>query len=385
MDTINNLISPISGAIGGLLGGGKKGTGIEICPDRINLAQVQRVGQRYKLNVLSSVDVPEGIIEEGSIIDPPAAAELIQAVIQDSRLKVKQVATAIPGGESVIRIIPVPAELNDAELQDYMNQEAGLYLPFPREEADVDYQKLGYFTDEDGIEKVQVLLVATRREVTDTYLATFEQAGIEIKTLEIGSFALLRTIRDQLRAFSPEQAAVLIDIEFDSTEIAIIVNGVPQFSRTVNIGTYQIQEALQRAMNMPPSRDTGLLLEMSVPLTPIDSVESTGISETSPGTGALVKMVGELSDELRRSIDFYLNQSEDLEIAQLLLAGPGAAIGDLDEFFNQRLNVPVTLVDPFDALSLEGSSHISTIQRPGLGVILGLGMRETLDERAQAS
>ncbi|GAB4357465.1 MAG: type IV pilus assembly protein PilM [Cyanophyceae cyanobacterium] len=385
MDSISNLISPISGAIGGLLGGGKKGTGIEICPDRINLAQVQRVGQRYKLNVLSSVTVPEGIIEEGSIIDPPAAAELIQAVIQDSRLKVKQVATAIPGGESVIRIIPVPAELNDAELQEYMNQEAGLYLPFPREEADVDYQKLGYFTDEDGIEKVQVLLVATRREVTDTYLATFEQAGIEIKTLEIGSFALLRTIRDQLRAFSPEQAAVLIDIEFDSTEIAIIVNGVPQFSRTVNIGTYQIQEALQRAMNMAPSRDTDLLLEMSVPLTPINSVDSTGISETNPGTSTLVKMVGELSDELRRSIDFYLNQSEDLEIAQLLLAGPGAAIGDLDEFFNQRLNVPVTLVDPFDALSLEGSSNISTIQRPGLGVILGLGMRETLDERAQAS
>lgn len=385
MDTINNLISPITGAIGNLIGGGKKGTGIEICPDRINLAQVQRVGQRYKLNVLSSVEVPEGIIEEGSIIDPPAAAELIQAVIQDSRLKVKQVATAIPGGESVIRIIPVPAELNDAELQEYMNQEAGLYLPFPREEADVDYQKLGYFTDEDGIEKVQVLLVATRREVTDTYLATFEQAGIEIKTLEIGSFALLRTIRDQLRAFSPEQAAVLIDIEFDSTEIAIVVNGVPQFSRTVNIGTYQIQETLQRAMNMAPSRNTDLLLEMSVPLSPMDSVDSTGISETNPGTNALAKMVGELSDELRRSIDFYLNQSEDLEIAQLLLAGPGAAIGDLDEFFNQRLNVPVTLVDPFDALSLEGSSNISTLQRPGLGVILGLGMRETLDERAQAS
>jgi len=45
-----------------------------------------------------------------------------------------------------------------------LNHEAGLYLPYPREEADVDYQKLGYFVDEDGIEKVQVLLVATRKE-----------------------------------------------------------------------------------------------------------------------------------------------------------------------------------------------------------------------------
>jgi type IV pilus assembly protein PilM len=58
----------------------------------------------------------------------------------------------------------VPAELDDKELREMvLNHEAGLYLPYPREEADVDYQKLGYFVDEDGIEKVQVLLVATRK------------------------------------------------------------------------------------------------------------------------------------------------------------------------------------------------------------------------------
>ncbi|HBS70625.1 MAG TPA: pilus assembly protein PilM, partial [Cyanobacteria bacterium UBA11153] len=67
------------------------------------------------------------------------------------------------------------------------------YLPYPRDEVDLDYQKLGFFMDEDGIEKVQVLLVATRKEVTDTYLDTFEQAGLKIDILEINSFALIRT------------------------------------------------------------------------------------------------------------------------------------------------------------------------------------------------
>ncbi|MEM6503380.1 MAG: type IV pilus assembly protein PilM [Cyanobacteria bacterium P01_C01_bin.89] len=381
MNAVGNLLAPLTDAFGNLVGGGKQGIGIEIAPDRINLAQVQKKGQKYKLNVLSSVPVPEGIIDEGAILDPPAVAELIQAVIDDSRVKVKQISTAIPGREAVIRLIPVPAELNDEELRDFMNQEAGLYLPFPREEADVDYQKLGYFTDEDGIEKVQVLLVATRREVTDTYLDTFEQAGLQIRTLEIASFALIRTIRDQLRAYTPEQAVVLLDIEFDSTEIAIIVNGIPQFSRTVPLGTFQIQEALNRAMNMPPSRDTDLLMEMTVPITSDDSV-GTGTTGMNPGNAAIVKMMGELSDELRRSIDFYLNQSEELEIVQLLLAGPGAAIGDADQFFNSRLNIPTSRVDPVDALGIEGDDAITYSQRPGFGVVLGLGLRETLDEKA---
>ncbi|MBD2160889.1 MAG: type IV pilus assembly protein PilM [Limnothrix sp. CACIAM 69d] len=382
MNAAGNLFAPLTNAIGSLLGGGKKGIGIEISPERINLVQLQKKGQKFKLNILSSVEVPEGVIEEGAIVDPPAAAELIQAVIQDSRVKVKEVATAIPGRETVIRLIPVPAELNDDELRQYMNQEAGLYLPFPREEADVDYQKLGYFTDEDGIEKVQVLLVATRREVTDAYLDTFEQAGLRIKTLEISSFALIRTIREQLRGYASNQAVVLVDIQFDSSEIAIVVDGVPQFSRTVPIGTLQMQEALNRAMNTPPSRSTDMLMEMTIPISQIEAVgAASGTTGMSPGSVAIVKMMGELADELRRSVDFYLNQSENLEIAQLMLAGPGAAIGEIDEFFTQRLNVPVMRVDPIESLGLEADSDITEAQRASLGVVLGLGLRNALDDR----
>jgi len=70
----------------------------------------------------------------------------------------------LPYRESLVRLIPLPAELDDQEVREMvLNHEAGLYLPYPREEADVDYQKLGYFVDEDGL-KVQVLLVATRKK-----------------------------------------------------------------------------------------------------------------------------------------------------------------------------------------------------------------------------
>lgn len=353
-----------------------KGIGIELAPERINIAQLRKQGQGFKLTAMHSMDVPEGIFQEGKIADSPGLAQLIQTAMAESKIKAENVATAVPMRESVIRIIPVPAELDDKELKDMvLNHEAGLYLPYPREEVDVDYQKLGFFTDEDGIEKVQVLLVATKREITDAYLDTFQQAGLKIDVLEINSFAMIRTIREQLRQFGSQEAAVLVDIEFDSTEIAIIVDGVPQFNRTVPIGTYQLQSALSRAMNLPTSRSTELLQGMTIPSTPVDSVR-TGATGINPGMAALIRVLGELADELRRSIDFYLNQSENLEVAQLLLAGPGGGIGQLDEFFTQRLSLPTTQVDPVAALSLELDQEIPQVQRPGLGTVLGLGMRE---------
>jgi type IV pilus assembly protein PilM len=360
-----------------LFGKSNKGIGIELAPERVNIARLRKQGQTLKLEALSSLPVPEGVFVDGQIADPPAMAEIIQQALAESKIKVSKVATAVPGRDSIVRLIPVPAELDDKELREMvLNHEAGLYLPYPREEADVDYQKLGYFVDEDGIEKVQVLLVATRKDITDTYVRTFEQAGLEIDVLEINSFALIRTIREQLRQFGPQEAAVLVDIEFDSTEIAIIVNGVPQFSRTVPIGTHQMQMALARAMNVPASRDMELLQGMTIPSTPMDGGK-TGHTSVNPGVAAMMRVLGELTDELRRSIDFYLNQSENLEVAQILLAGPGGGLSQMDEFFTQRLSLPTTQIDPVSALSLEiDEEKFPSVQRAGLGIVLGLGMRE---------
>ncbi|MBW4603413.1 MAG: pilus assembly protein PilM [Calothrix sp. FI2-JRJ7] len=358
-------------------GKSNQGVGIELAPQRVNIARIRKQRQGLKLDALASVPVPEGVFVDGQIADPPAMAQIIQQALAESKIKVSRVATAVPGRDSIVRLIPVPAELDDKELREMvLNHEAGLYLPYPREEADVDYQKLGYFVDEDGIEKVQVLLVATRKDVTDTYIRTFEQAGLQVDVLEISSFALIRTIREQLRQFGPQEAAVLVDIEFDSTEIAIIVNGVPQFSRTVPIGTYQMQMALSRAMNLPASRDMELLQGMTIPSSGMDGGK-TGQTAVNPGMAAMMRVLGELTDELRRSIDFYLNQSENLEVAQILLAGPGGGLAQMDEFFTQRLSLPTTQIDPVGANSLAiDDEKYPTMQRPGLGIVLGLGMRE---------
>ncbi|MBD2664554.1 pilus assembly protein PilM [Richelia sinica FACHB-800] len=361
-----------------LFGKSNKGVGIELAPERINIVQLRKQRQGVKLESLITVPVPEGMMVDGQISDPPGMAQIIQQAIAENQIKASRVATCVPGRDAIVRIIPVPAELDDKELRDMvLNHEAALYLPYPREEADVDYQKLGYFVDEDGIEKVQVLLVATRKEVTETYLNTFGEAGLTVDVLEINSFALIRTIRDQLRLFSPQEAAVLVDIEFDSTEIAIIINGVPQFSRTVPIGTYQLQAALSRAMNLPATRDMDMLMGMTIPSSqPVDG-NRTGMTGINPGMVAILKVLGELADELRRSIDFYLNQSENLEVAQILLAGPGGGLQQLDEFLTQRLSLPTTQIDPISSLSLQvDTDKYPQVNRPGLGIVLGLGMRE---------
>ncbi|MFN7658484.1 MAG: type IV pilus biogenesis protein PilM, partial [Dolichospermum sp.] len=224
-----------------LFGRSNQVLGIELTPERVNLVQIHKQRQGLKIKSLITLPVPDGILSDGQIIDTPAMSEIIQQAVAESNTKASHVATCIPGRNAIVRLISVPSDLDNQELRDLMlNHEAGLYLPYPQEQADIDYQTLEHFIDEDGIDKVRVLLVATRKDITQAYLDTFEQAGLTIDTLEINSFALIRTIREQLQLLEPTEAAVLVDIEFDSTEIAIVINGVPQFSRTIHIGTHQL-------------------------------------------------------------------------------------------------------------------------------------------------
>jgi type IV pilus assembly protein PilM len=348
----------------------KQGLGVELTPERINIAQVEKLQQAVKVTSLVSAPIPEGAFHDGRIVDASAIADVIRQGLDQKKIKVKQAASSIPVGETVIRLIKLPAELDDFELRDMvLNQEAALYLPFPREEADVDYQKLGTTLDEDGIERVEVLLVATPKEITESYLSVFSQAGLQLTHLEVSSFALMRTIRNLLLQFAPSEAVALVDIEYDGTEISIVMGGVPQFNRKVSIGTQQIQAAISRAMNLPASMGVDLLNTMTVPIGMEDGADN------SPSAAAILRVLGDLADEVRRSIDFYLNQGDTIEIAQVLLAGPGAGLGKIDDFFTQRLSLTSTLVDPVDTLGLQLPPEITPEKRPGLGTVVGLGLR----------
>ena len=361
-------------------GKAKKGIGIEITSEKVNLVQLRRKGQSsYKLVTYGSVELPEGTVEEGRILDPVALGEIIRSLLADKKIKVKKVATALPGRETVSRLIRLPAEIPDIELREMvLNQEASLYLPFPREDADVDYQKLGTAFDDDGIERIEILMVATPKEVTDSYMQALEIAQLQVDVVEVSSFALIRAMHNELSRFSTlAEAVAIVDIEYEATEITVTVDGVPQFSRTFPIGTAQIQNAQLRAINLPPRRTTDMEM-LSSTVVPVQSMDTASLAGGggTPGDTAIMRVVGDLSDELRRSIDFYTSQSPGSDVVQLLIAGPGACIGQLNEFFSQHLGIAAVAVDPLTAVGVTVDGDIPIEERMAMSVALGLGLRE---------
>jgi type IV pilus assembly protein PilM len=108
-----------------------RGVGIELTPERINLALLKKQGTALKLETLASIELAEGVYEEGQILDAAAMSDAIQTVLTESKLKVKQATTAIPG-RAITRVIPVPAELDDEDCGRWCSIKRPVYTcPFP--------------------------------------------------------------------------------------------------------------------------------------------------------------------------------------------------------------------------------------------------------------
>lgn len=353
--------------------GKKGGIGVEITSEQVTIAQLEKRGSRLRLKHLVSASTPANAVVDGRVEDPQAVADVIQELVTTHKLKGATVATAIPGREAVIRLIRLPADLQAEELREVvLNQEAELYLPFPRDEAYVDYQALDTAVDPDGVRRQEVLLVAAQHSVVDSYTEALRRANLNVRTVDIASFALIRALRSQLLQYSPEEAIALVLLQAEGTEISILIKGVPQFSRTVGLGTWEFREVLSRTLDLPPNQAASLLQSLTPSLSNAGTSEDQSFS--GRGVAALRRVLSELAEEIQRSLDFYLSQGNVAPVAQVLLAGSGASISQLDQFLSQRLTLPVTLVDPLTVLALPENS-VPEESRAGVGIALGLGLR----------
>ncbi len=367
----------------GFFGGFKAQTmlGVEINPERIAVAQLKKQGSgRYRLAHYHSVEMPEGAMAEGRILDPNTVGLSLANLLSEHKVPTNlPVATAVPAREAIVRLLRLPADLPADELRRVvLEQEAELYIPYPRDQADVDYQPLGLDLSQDGIERIEVLLVAIPKEVVDNYLAVLQAANLKARCVELASFSLIRTIRDQLLQYSPQEAVLLSSIGYDSSEISILVNGIPQFTRTVNIGTVHMRQVLTQSLSLPFSRTGELLRTLRLPLLNPNEVLLGGGQAVSsnPGVAAVARVVTDLADELKRSIDFFTSTESNFPVVKVFLAGSGATIGQVDAFLSQSLGMAVELADPFGNILVPDSIEVPLEERPAMGVALGLAMRE---------
>ncbi len=305
-----------------------------------------QLGHAAKGLTLLKADCKEfpGTVESFSIEWMNEAVKMIKGMWLTHRLPSKAIRVTFSHPEIYSRQITVPKVAED-ELNKAIRWQAEKYIPFPVEEAVVDYQILETGVSQDQTQ-MDIFLIVVQRKLLDRYLEIMDKAGLSLEFLEVAPFSVAKACLT-LCAENPDEIVPVIDIGDSFTSLTVIHGSELQFVRSfecagihftrsilehLGIGFEQAEEFKRKfVFNSSPER--------------VDD-ESRKVFEF------LEPVLHGLAEQIQRSFAFCgLDMMMD-KVQKIFVCGGGAKFQGLTTYLNKYMSMNFVLVDPFHKMAI---------------------------------
>ena len=337
--------------------------GVDISSTAVKLLQLSRTGDRYRVEHYAVEPLPPNAVVEKNIVEVEAVGDAIRRAIARSGSKAKFAAAAVAGSAVITKVIPMPAELDEDELESQVELEAVNYIPYPIEEVNLDYEVLGPMPG--NAEMAQILLAASRSENVETRASALELGGLSARVMDVEAFAIenaFALVADTLRV--PRDGIVaLVDIGATMTTLNILRNGRSLYNREQVFGGKQLTDEVMRRYGLT-YEEAGLAKRQG------GLPESYEVEVLEPFKEATVQQISRL-------LQFFYAGSEFNRVDQIVLAGGCAALPGLPEMVEEQLGVPTVVANPLAQMTLgpRVQAHALAQDAPALMIATGLALR----------
>jgi type IV pilus assembly protein PilM len=343
--------------------------GLKIGASQLAASRVANNGSARVLQ-LARGPLPGGIVVSGEVRDIPALAAALEEFFRTHRLPRRGVRLGIATNRIGVRSFDLEGIEDEHQLENAIRFRAHEALSIPVEDAVIDYHVVSETADESGQTSRRVVLAAAYRDSIDRYVAACKEAGIELASVDLEAFALLRAVAPPAVRDEPA-AAVAVTIGHDRTTLAISDGTVCDFTRVLEWGGSSLTEAIERELGVAGSEAEERKLALSLETgTPEDSEDD---KEAARAREAVRRELQSLARDLVASLQFYQAQPGSLAIAEILLAGGTSRLPGLAEELERLTRVRVRRADPLARVQLADSVG-SRDDLSSLAVAIGLGI-----------
>ncbi|NIA19793.1 MAG: type IV pilus assembly protein PilM [Xanthomonadaceae bacterium] len=338
--------------------------GLNIGSSYIKIVELKDSGPRYTLQNFGYAILPPDTIVDGTIMDSMAIVNAIKNLLENLKIKKKQICTSISGHSVIIKKILMPL-MDEDTVESTIYDEAAHHIPYDIFDVNLDFQILG--PNLEANDKMDVLLVAVKKDVISDYLGVIEEAGLQPAVVDVDTFAL-ENMYEYNYEDATEEIITLVDIGSNITNINILKDGISNFSRDITVGSRQITEQLQKQLNL--NYQTAEQLKLGVP---VEGLKAEDIS----------KLISDASfayiNEIAKTIDFYHASASGNQVEKIYLAGGGAKLAGIVKAVQEITNISTEIINPFrDLIVPEAKFDLEYIQdiAPLAGVAVGLALRK---------
>ncbi len=343
-------------------------------------------------------DLPPEAIVDGEIMDRELVIQIIQDCAAEAELPNEPVASAVAGRAVIVKKI-VMDKMSEEDAREAIYWEAEQHVPFDIDDISLDFQVL---QEDVGADQMELMLVAAKKDMILGQSELIREAGFEPRVIDVASFAnqnsweflqkgigktevapepeaMAADDNDNIDDFAdevdemPEPAetnaefVALLDVGGGVTNVHIVREGVPYFTKDLPLGVGHFTEEFQKQL--------GLTWETAqqVARGNLEGVDRDLVQD-------IVRNVGsEIYKGLEPSLSYLKTAGEADGIDRIVLSGGGAHLPELREYLAEVYSIPSEIADPLAMLDYDSdlfadgeAQHLS----PLLTVSIGLALRE---------
>ncbi|MBU4351347.1 type IV pilus assembly protein PilM [Candidatus Parcubacteria bacterium] len=344
--------------------------GLDISDSSIKIAKLKQRGKDFDLACFGEQSLPEGVIVGGEIRDEKVLADFIKRAIASTRgekLKTKEVVVSLPDEKTFLRVIQLP-KMTSEELAKAVLFEAENHIPIPLKDSYFDFKAVDPIVDH--LDHSDVLVVATPKDVVDSYSRVVKLAGLDPRVFEVESLAISRALIKNMITINP---VLLIDFGETRTVLVVFAGRSIRFTSLLSFSSKQLTEDLAAGLKVSSDQarkikmDHGLESKIKVQLQ-----EKTGdfklekeIMETEKILEILDSSLSHLILEIKEFLNFYYSHRSHehlpptrTEIKKILISGGGANLKGFDDYLTKKLGISTRIANPWTNILPEPETRI---------------------------
>ncbi|MCC6209134.1 MAG: pilus assembly protein PilM [Gammaproteobacteria bacterium] len=335
--------------------------GLDISSTSVKLLELGQSGNRYRVESYAVVPLPQNAVEEKNISDVDAVGAAIKRAVSRAGTRTRNAAVAVAGSAVITKVINMPANLSDDELADQIQLEADQYIPYPREEVNLDFEVMGQSEKQEGM--VDVLLAASRSENVDVRVAALELGGLNARIVDVEAFAMeaaYSLLASQLPDNGVGKTIAVIDVGATMTTLSVSHDFKVIYTREQVFGGKQLTDEIMRRYGL--------------------SYEEAGLAKKQGGLPdnyepeVLQPFKEAMAQQVSRSLQFFFSSSQHNSVDHIVLAGGCASIPGVDALIEDKIGITASVANPFADMSLTSRINPEAIRSDASSLMIACGL-----------
>ncbi|MDE6209384.1 MAG: pilus assembly protein PilM [Lachnospiraceae bacterium] len=292
------------------------------------------------VNRILKAKIPEGVVEDGFIMDFFAAETFFNSIIKENKMTATDAIFSISSGKIATKEITTPI-MKEKQLVEMIHANASEYFPIYLDDYILAHNVLDKGNAKKGINQMQVLVLAAPKDLIDDYFKLAERLKINIKSIDYAGNSAYQMIRRQIHA----ETSLVIQIQEETTTVNILKDNILKLQRTIPYGKNLPIEALCEKLKIDED-EAATLLETE-----------RHIHETFDGD-PVTESIRPIINNVLRIVDYYNSRNTEDPVEKAYLVGESVSLLGVDFLFANEFEVSVNQLVKFNGVTLEKENEV---------------------------